>query len=149
MWVYDYYVLLAYVCRSESEAGRSRAVVLLIHKLTFFCEHEVSKRDNVLLLVLCLRGAFVSASLQGLCEEVETGLIYLEAVCDTQQLQERKLDARFGLALHREATIARLNDAKGTLVCLLSWPRRTLLNLIYDKRWPVILESKLVLCYGK
>uniref|UniRef100_A0A914V883 Uncharacterized protein n=1 Tax=Plectus sambesii TaxID=2011161 RepID=A0A914V883_9BILA len=56
-----------------------------------------------------------SAQLQCLCDEVDRALAYLQVVSETQLFQERKLDAKFAFALHREAKIAEITETKALL----------------------------------
>lgn len=56
-----------------------------------------------------------TAKLQGLCEEVDMAMSYLEVICDTQEFQEKRLDANFNFSLYRERKIAEFNDAKAEM----------------------------------
>lgn len=70
--------------------------------------------DNVrfLLHYLFLPGEIFSAKLEGLCEEVESALAYLDVLCHTDDMQNIKLEQRFQLALYRERKMADLNEVK-------------------------------------
>ena len=57
----------------------------------------------------------IVAKLQGLCEEVESALAYLEVICDTQEFQEKRLDSNFAFSLYREKKIVEFTEAKGII----------------------------------
>jgi len=53
-----------------------------------------------------------TAKLEGLCEEVESAMAYLDVLCHTEDMQSIKLEQRFQMALYRERKMADLNEAK-------------------------------------
>ncbi|CAG2055845.1 unnamed protein product, partial [Timema podura] len=52
------------------------------------------------------------ASLQGLFEEVETGVLRLEDMIEIQELQEKQLEHRFQFALYKEKKLSELESLK-------------------------------------
>lgn len=56
-----------------------------------------------------------TAKLQGLCEEVESSLAYLDVICDTQGYQEQRLDANFNFSLYRERKVAEFSETKAKM----------------------------------
>lgn len=67
---------------------------------------------NFAIFLMSKRVFVFTAKLEGLCEEVESALSYLEILCQTQDMEHVKLEQRFQLALYREKKMAALNDAK-------------------------------------
>lgn len=105
---------------NEENAKKAEEVNQLIENLHQNCQHEgtTMQQLNVQLTqvprlqtsVLTLMNKI--GELEGLFEEVESALLSLEDVIETQQLQEQQLDQRFQLALHKEKRLAGYEETK-------------------------------------
>ncbi|XP_022248466.1 dysbindin-like isoform X3 [Limulus polyphemus] len=105
---------------SEENAEAAEDVAYRISDLNKFCrqEQDLMKQFNYQLSlapglhssVMNLMGRI--GELQGLFEEVESSLLNLENVLETQALQEKQLDHRFQLALYKEKKLAAFEELK-------------------------------------
>lgn len=105
---------------SEENAQSAEDVACFISDLNKFCrqEQDLMKQFNYQLSlapglhssVMNLMGRI--GELQGLFEEVESSLLNLENVLETQTLQEKQLDHRFQLALYKEKKLAAFEELK-------------------------------------
>jgi len=105
---------------TSENAEKARAIDTDLHSLTSVVER---KSTDLMQLQKELRRLSVvsdelsnliteTAKLEGLCEEVESALAYLDVLCHTEDAQNIKLEQRFQLALYRERKVAELNESK-------------------------------------
>nr|CAD7200358.1 unnamed protein product [Timema douglasi] len=108
--------------QSEENAHQAQVVDSMIARLHHTCEKqslEIVRMSTALANLPQLIDSVQLlmdqiASLQGLFEEVETGVLRLEDMIEIQELQEKQLEHRFQFALYKEKKLSELESLKGT-----------------------------------
>nr|CAD7406120.1 unnamed protein product [Timema cristinae] len=106
--------------QSEENAHQAQVVDSVIARLHHTCEKqslEIVRMSTALANLPQLIDSVQLlmdqiASLQGLFEEVETGVLRLEDMIEIQELQEKQLEHRFQFALYKEKKLSELESLK-------------------------------------
>nr|CAD7592227.1 unnamed protein product [Timema genevievae] len=109
--------------QSEENAHQAQVVDSVIARLHHTCEKqslEIVRMSTALANLPQLIDSVQLlmdqiASLQGLFEEVETGVLRLEDMIEIQELQEKQLEHRFQFALYKEKKLSELESLKGRI----------------------------------
>lgn len=108
---------------NDDNAKQAEEVGRLIENLQGQCQEQSSAIQQIVIQLSQVPRLQTSVStlmnkigeLEGIFEEVEVALFNLEDVIEMQQLQEKQLDQRFQLALHKEKRLAGFDDIKSKL----------------------------------
>nr|CAD7460819.1 unnamed protein product [Timema tahoe] len=106
--------------QAEENAHQAQVVDSVIARLHHTCEKQSLEIVRISTALANLPQLIDSvqllmdqiASLQGLFEEVETGVLRLEDMIEIQELQEKQLEHRFQFALYKEKKLSELESLK-------------------------------------